>query len=202
VKSFGAVIYSIGIFGLIARRDDPTGHGAQWFAQHVANVTDWLVEHAAPSARLIFQAALPGAPACGCAHEPGLLPPSLTSCAASPFINAWCGQWTALSELNREAARALDASRGGAGRVKLVDPWRMLEVRTDAHRGSSCVRVKFGATCESAGGSAAHRCRGDDCLHWHVPGALDVMARVHQHILDEWPEELAAVPQRAPRRAP
>ena len=29
-------------------------------------------------------------------------------------------------------------------------------------------------------------CANNDCLHWHLPGAIDVMARVHQHLLDEW----------------
>ena len=184
VSSFGAVIYGIGIFGLIMRRDDPKGHSDIWYAEHVNNVTDWLSANAAPSARLIFQAALPGASACGCAHEPGILPTNITSCATSQYVDTWCGQWAALPGLNREAAHALAASRG-AGRVLRVDPTRMLELRPDAHRGSGCYHYQSGSSCAaSGGGRVARPCAANDCLHWHMPGAIDVMPRVHQHLLD------------------
>ena len=186
VSGFGAIIYGIGIFGLIMRRDDPKGHNDAWYINHVINVTNWLVANAAPSARLMFQAALPGAPACACAHEPGILPTSITSCSTSPYTNGWCGQWTALPALNREAAHALAASCG-TGRVMHVDPTRMLELRPDAHRGSGCYRYRMSSSCADSGG--AHRitsCQAHDCLHWHMPGAIDVMPRVYQHLLDEW----------------
>ena len=121
-----------------------------------------------------------------------------------------CEQWSHFAELNKVAHEALltahaparvgsNASHGPhqrptvamavAARVRILDRplagARGLAQRSDAHRASGCELTSNVSATEDhcQDDTPSRRCSGGDCLHYHMPGAIDLLPRAYAHML-------------------
>ena len=186
VSLFDVVVWNYGIFHLVQTEKStrmPGSTDLESYRSAVGEIMDWFASHYRhASGLLIFQATTPAASGCICSEMPNDLASSLAGRCDSPFAAESCQQWSKIEDLNMIAWQRLSLKHGG--RIMVLDMWHALVQRSDSHRGSSCMLSRGGCQGRQTHQSAMSCPKATDCLHWHLPGALDLLPRVYAHVLE------------------
>ena len=187
VSLFQVVVWNYGIFHLVQNEKStrvPGSTDLESYRSAVGEITDWFASHYKhASGLLIFQATPPGASGCICSEMPNDLASSLAGRCDSPFAAESCQQWSKIEDLNMIARQRLSLKHGIA-RLMMLDMSPALVQRSDSHRGSSCMLSLGGCQGRQTHQGAMSCPKKTDCLHWHLPGALDLLPRVYAHVLE------------------
>lgn len=197
LRPFPLLLWSAGIFAL----DASGGHDGARYVAHLRAVAAWLERHF--EGRHLFHAPLPAASGCGCSSMPNDLIASALDRCSSPARSKFCRQFASLQTLKHLSTVALGGSSA------LANMWHVLKQRSDSYRGSGCSVRQRERACDPG----AQRTPGvlwrslwgmesplnasfvrtscgvrSDCVHWFMPGALDIFPRVFQllFVRGEW----------------